>query len=154
MLGPTRGLGKAAITLVLSAMAVACGNDNTPTTPTPPGSERYDGEWSGTTSQGRPITFTVSADQRVTAIAAGYSFNGCSGTNTFSNLNLAIGTPPNPAAPASAPGFGFGSGPPDGPNFTQISGSFGSTTAANGTITFLGFAGCGNSVGIWTAAKR
>src|SRR5688572_3634048 len=32
------------------------------------------GEWEGTTSQGKPITFTVSPDEKVTSIIVGYGF--------------------------------------------------------------------------------
>ena len=122
--------------------------------PTTPGGDpaRYDGQWKGTTSQGRPIAFTVSLDQKVTAITVGYSFNGCSGSNTFSNLNLDIGVTPNPAT-SLGPGFGFGSGAPDGANYTQVYGSVRSNTTASGTVIFGDFAGCGNAVGIWTATK-
>src|SRR4029077_16858134 len=92
----------------------------------------------GTTSQGRPITFAVSSDQKVTAITVGYSFNGCSGLKPFSNLNLDIGNTPTPAT-SLGPGFGFGSGPPDGPNYTQVYGSFSSNTTATGPHSFCGF---------------
>src|SRR5688572_11814170 len=47
------------------------------------------GQWTGTTEQGTPITFTVSADEILTTITVGYRFNGCSGTQTFSNLTVA-----------------------------------------------------------------
>jgi hypothetical protein len=105
------------------------------------------------TSQGRPIGFTVSA-QKVTAINVEYNFNGCSGAHTFSNLTLDIGTPPNPNAPSLGPGFGFGSGPPDQPDFTQVLGTFRSTTSANGTIFFGAYSGCGTAIAIWNAARR
>src|SRR5438046_1264923 len=69
------------VTIAWCALMCACG-------PTTPSSATLDGQWSGTTSQGTPITFTVSSDQKVTDITVGYSFNGCSGVQTFSNLNL------------------------------------------------------------------
>jgi hypothetical protein len=132
-------------------LMTACGSSS----PTAPSSHGYDGQWSGTTSQGRPITFVVSPAQKVTAITVGYSFNGCSGVNTFSNLNLDIGNPPNPnGVPSLGPGFGYGSGPPDGPNYTQVLGSFSANTTATGSVIFLGYPGCGNVAGIWTATKR
>jgi hypothetical protein len=130
----------------------ACGNG--PTTPSSKAPARYDGEWSGTTSQGRPITFTVSSEQKVTAITVGYNFNGCSGLNTFPNLNLDIGTPPNPSAPSLGPGFGFGSGPPDGPSFTEVLGSFTASTTATGSVIFGAYPVCGNAAALWTASKR
>jgi hypothetical protein len=91
-------------------------------------------------------------DQKVTAISVGYSFNGCSGSVTFSTLNLDIGSTPNPAT-TLGPGFGFGSGPPDAPNYTQVFGSFSSNTTATGSVVFGGYTGCGNGGGIWMAAK-
>jgi hypothetical protein len=46
------------------------------------------GEWEGTTSQGKPIAFTVSQDETVTSITLGYDFNDCSGTRTFAELSI------------------------------------------------------------------
>jgi hypothetical protein len=143
------------LTTALCVFMGACGSgDSRLTTPSPGARPGYDGQWSGTTSQGGPITFTVSSDQKVTAITVGYRFNGCSGANTFSNLNLDIGNPPNPNAPTIGPGFGYGSGPPDGPSYTQIYGSFTSNTTATGSVIFGAFPGCGNAVGIWSATRR
>jgi hypothetical protein len=130
---------------------LACGGG--PTTPSSGDTTNRDGQWSGTTSQGRPISFTVAGD-KVTAITIGYNFGGCSGTSTFANLSLDIGTSPFPGAPNIGPGFGFGSGNPELPNYTQVYGNFSTTTAAGGSMVFANFAGCGNAVGIWNAAKR
>ena len=95
------------LTVALGALVSAC--EDGPTTPSP--SAGYEGQWSGTTFQGRPISFTVSPDQKVTAITLGYSFGNCSGTHTFSNLNLDIARPPNPLSPQPGPGFGYGDRP-------------------------------------------
>jgi hypothetical protein len=138
-------------TLLISSSGCGGSTANNPTTPGGDAA-RYDGQWKGTTSQGRPITFTVSLDQKVTAITVGYSFNACSGLNTFSNLNLDIGVTPNPAT-SLGPGFGFGSGAPDGQNYTQVYGSFSSNTTATGTVIFGDYPGCGNAIGIWTATR-
>ncbi len=139
--------------VLLTGGMSGCGRSTASSPATPAGgAPRYDGQWKGTTSQGGPITFTVSLDQKVTAITVGYSFNGCSGLNTFSNLNLDIGNTPNPAT-TLGPGFGFGSGPPDGPNYMQVYGSFSSSTTATGSVVFGGYPGCGNAVGIWSATK-
>jgi len=119
-------------TLLIAGLS-GCGGSTVNSPTTSGDTPRYDGQWKGTTSQGRPITFTVSLDQKVTAITVGYSFNGCSGLNTFSNLNLDIGNTPNPAT-TLGPGFGFGSGPPDGPNYMQVYGSFSSSTTATRTL--------------------
>lgn len=138
----------------ICAAASAC-SDGGATTPTPPGSS-FTGEWSGTTSQGVPISFTVSADQTVTSITVGYRFNGCTGSNTFSNLSLRIGDspfPPRVPTPGSA-GFGYGSGPPDGANYTQVQGTFTSNQASTGSVVFLNFGSCGNAVANWAASRR
>ena len=58
--------------LVAWAVLSACN----PTTPSPASSGALDGQWSGTTAQGVPITFSVSPNQKVTSISVGYSFNG------------------------------------------------------------------------------
>src|SRR5687767_2256068 len=57
----------------------ACGGDASPSAPSPGTASTLDGQWSGSTSQGRPLTFTVSKS-RVTTMSIGYSFNGCAGT--------------------------------------------------------------------------
>ena len=144
------------VAVVSWVLMSACGSNNsTPLTPSPGETLRYDGQWSGTTSQGKPITFTVSSDQKVTAITVEYNFGGCSGLHTFPGLNLEIAYPPFRTTPLTpGPGFGYGSGSPESPNYTQIAGWFTSTTVANGTVAFGGYPGCGNAVGIWTAGKR
>jgi hypothetical protein len=137
--------------LSIAAMVSDCGGS-----PTGPqgGAERYEGQWSGVSSQGRTISFTVSSDQKVTSITLGYNFNGCTGTSTFPNLSLGIGSTPNPSSPTPGPGFGYGSGNPEGPNFTQVYGMFSSYTAATGSMVFGDFSGCGNAGGIWSATKK
>jgi hypothetical protein len=123
----------------------------------PGGLERaYTGEWIGATSQGTTITFSVSAPNIVTSITIGHSFNGCRDTQTFSGLSVGIGEsglPGRMPTPAN-PGFGFGSGSPEAPTFVQVAGQFTSSQAANGTVTFLNFQGCGNTVALWNATKR
>jgi hypothetical protein len=142
--------------VALCAIASACSNDGV-TTPTPSASS-YAGEWSGTTSQGAPISFSVSADQVVTSITVGHRFNGCSGSNTFANLSLTIATtqlpfPPRVPTPDSS-GFGYGSGPPEEANYTQVLGNFPSAQASTGSVAFLNFPSCGNAVANWNATKR
>jgi hypothetical protein len=142
--------GPCVVLAVWCAAASACGSSS----PAAPSSAGYDGQWSGTTSQGKPITFTVASNQKVTAITVGYAFGVCSGVNTFSGLNLDIGYPPVQPSPTPGPGFGYGSGPPDGPNYTQVSGWFTSNTTATGDVVFGGYPACGNAIGIWTATRR
>jgi len=116
----------------------------------------YGGEWAGTTSQGTGIGFSVSAQNIVTSITIGLDFNGCRDTHTFSGLSVVIGESglPGRVPTPSIPGFGFGSGSPEAPNFVQVIGQFTSNQAAHGTVTFLNFEKCGNAVALWNAGKR
>jgi hypothetical protein len=143
----------------IGAAAIACGGGDSMTGPSGPAS--YAGEWNGTTSQGTPLVVVVSADQRVTTITVGYRFNGCSGSRTFSDLSLSIAVvqppPGNPVPPGpfnNSPGFGYGSGSPEAPNFTQVYGAFTSSTTATGSVLFGGYPECGNGSALWTATKR
>src|SRR5438552_11875672 len=111
-----RALGIRWSITVVCAVAAACYG---PTTATPTG---YAGEWAGTTAQGRPIAFMISPSEAVTSITVGHDFNGCSGSQTFSGLNLNIAPNvqciPGPCPPSvsSYRGFGYASGNPiDGP---------------------------------------
>src|SRR4051812_44202285 len=106
----------AAVLLIAQAVLVsACGS-------TRPSSTSLEGQWSGTTTQGTPIGFTVSADQKVTAISVGYRFGGCAGTETLANLNL--DTAPNvicvpapcPASLSSYRSFNYANGRLEGPS--------------------------------------
>lgn len=127
------------------------------TATTPDGLGRaYAGAWMGTTSEGTAIAFGVSDGNIVTHISVGRDNRGCRDTQTFSNLSLMIGEPdlPGRVPMPSSPGFGFGSGSPEGPNFVQVLGQFSSTQSAQGTVTFLNFERCGNIVAFWTATKR
>lgn len=142
--------------IAVCALAGACTSEGV-TTPSSSG-PGYDGQWSGTTLQGAPISFTVSADQTVTSITVGYNFNGCSGSKTFSTLSLKIGTAqpplPTPQPPFNNPGFGYGSGPPEEANFIQVTGTFTSNQTSTGVLGLLNFPNCGNSVATWNATKH
>lgn len=119
------------------------------------------GEWSGTTSQGKPIAFTVSPNETVTTIAVGYDFNGCSGSHTFSDL--VVPTNPNVTCiPGPCPGTAesyrafsyingsFASGP-----VTQVNGVFLPRNEARGQVNFHNYPGCGTAVAVeWTATRR
>jgi len=151
---------------LLCVIVTACGDGVT--APSPGAAlNGYAGRWSGTvlvipfvppglglptTTQSQPLSFTVSADQKVTEIEVGYNFNGCSGVKTFSGLNLAIANPPNPTSPG--PAFGYGSETRDGTNYTQIAGWFTSDRTASGTAGFVEFSGCGSGGGNWNATKQ
>jgi len=81
--------------------------------PTDPGHGGYEGQWNGTTAQGKAISFTISPDERVTVIAIAHEFNGCSGSQTFSGLNIDIAPQvqcipgPCPSAVTAYRAFGY-----------------------------------------------
>jgi hypothetical protein len=137
------------------ALAVACDN------PAGPADTSYAGQWSGTTAQGRPIDFTISTADAVTAITVGHAFNGCSGSETFSNLSIDIAPRvqciPGPCPPSvtSFRSFGYSAGDRiEGPS-TSVNAVFGSPVSAGGTVNFRGFPGCGDAIGVaWSAVKR
>jgi hypothetical protein len=119
------------------------------------------GEWSGTTSQGAPITFVVSADERVTSITLGYDFNGCSGSHTFSGLDVPTAPDltciPGPCAGvlSSYRAFGYSAGAVAGGPMTQINGLFLPRNEAKGQATFRNYAGCGDLITAeWTATRH
>ncbi len=151
----TKTFGPMVLSGALCAALAGCSNDLTG-----PSDRGYDGQWTGTTSQGVPITVEVSAAERVTAITVGYRFNGCSGSRRFGELSLAIGTSqlptgnPQVPSPFSNPGFGYGSGSPEEQDYTQIYGAFTSPDSATGSIIFAGYPGCGSSTAIWNASRR
>ena len=150
------GFSQTSLGIILCSLTIGCGGDG-PTGPS--ATSGYNGQWSGTTSQGRPITFVVSGDH-VTAATVGYSFSGCSGTRTSSNLSLEIGDvpPPPPGTPvpptaANGPHF-FGTlGPLTEDDNVFVTGSFPSNTTANGVVV-IDYPGCRNGVAIWDARKR
>lgn len=140
------------------ALASACSG---PTTPSAAAPSLSVGQWSGITSQGMPIAFTVSPDETVTTITLGYSFNGCSGSQTFSNLNIRtapdVTCVPGPCsdAVASYRAFSFSDGPFGGAPRTTVNGLFLPGNRAEGQAGFLDYSGCGTATGVrWTAARR
>jgi hypothetical protein len=142
----------------LAALSLAATGCNGPTDPSGAG---YTGEWSGMTAQGKPISFTISASEAVTTITVGHEFNGCSGTQTFSSLNIGIKPDvqcipgPCPASIQSYRAFGYAAGDRlEGPS-TDINGLFPSTVRAEGLVNFRLYPGCGSAIGVaWTATKR
>ena len=130
--------------------------------PTSPSSSSLSvGQWNGTTAQGTSITFTVSSDETLTTIAVGYSFNGCSGTQTFSNLN--VPTAPNVTCiPGPCSGtlstyraFAYSSGAVGTGPSTTLNGLFLPGNQAQGQVSFRDFPGCGTAAGVeWIATRR
>jgi hypothetical protein len=123
----------------------ACGSG-----PTGPSSTGYDGEWSGTTSQGSPIAFTISSAEKLTKITVGDNFSGCTGSSSLSP-NVALERPPVPVPGAL---LDYESAPPGTPNRMLFHFLFTSSTDAHGMVTFVDFTGCGTVTGTWTATKR
>lgn len=151
---PARSAHIGCVLLIAAWMLVtACGS-------TRPSSTTLEGEWTGTTTQGTPISFTVSPDQKVTAITVAYRFSGCTGTQTFANLsletapNLVCVPAPCPASLTSFRAFNYSSGPREGPS-TTVNALFSTTSSAEGQVAFRDYAGCGSATGVgWTAVKR
>ena len=140
-----------------AALASACGSGPTP----PSASSTSVGQWSGTTAQGASIAFTVSPDEALTTMAVGYTFNGCSGTQTFADLN--IPTAPNVTCiPGPCSGaistyraFAYTSGSDRTGPSTSVNGLFLPGGRAQGLVSFREFPGCGTSAGVeWTATRR
>ena len=118
------------------------------------------GEWSGTTSQGMPITLIVSPDETVTTITLGYNFNGCSGSHTFADLNV----PTNPdvtCIPGPCSGtlesyraFGYSAGSVGSGPLTQVNGLFLPGNQAKGQTTFSDYPTCGAATAVeWTTRR-
>jgi hypothetical protein len=108
-----------------------------------------------------PIVFTISADEAVTTITVAHSFNGCSGSETFSNLSLSI-APDVICVPGPCTGsvtsfrrFAFASGNRvEGPSI-DVNALFSSASSAEGTVNFRSYPGCGSATGVaWTATRH
>lgn len=117
-----------------------------PAKPTP---LNFSGDWAGTTSQSRALTFSVSADLRITAVTLDYAFGGCSGTVTIPADVPLLNTSGTAAAVVSHTPQGA-----TGPSRTTVHFLFPSITSANGTAEFMDFSSCGSSNVTWTATKR
>jgi hypothetical protein len=153
-----RVLLKVPLASVLSTLA-AC---SSPVSPSSPAASGIVGQWSGSTTQGTPISFTVSAAERVTSITVAHNFGGCSGTQTFSNLDIATAADvtcvPGPCPPSitSYRGFSFHDGDSLSGHATAVHGIFfrplGEVT---GQANFWNFGACGDAIGVaFTATKR
>ena len=129
------------LALVACVLPAACGGDASPTAPA---GGRFAGEWSGTTFQNRPITFTVSGE-KVTAVSVGYAFSGCSGVDTLTGLDHAITS-----------GFTQFGGSVGGGRAISVTIVFVADRTANGGVVFYGPAACGSTGdgGPFSASKR
>lgn len=123
------------VSLAACALLGSCGGESTnPAGPSAPG---YAGEWRGTTFQGEPFSFTVSPAQKVTGIAIGYRFSGCSGVETFPTLDLTIN--------ASPPFFGHSAGSVPGGRAVSLEVFFQSDRTAFALASFYGPPSCGST---------
>jgi hypothetical protein len=118
------------------------------------------GEWNGTTSQGTPIAFVVSPDETITQITLGYDFNGCSGSQTFADLNVPtnpnVSCIPGPCAGTleSYRAFGYTSGSPAAGPLMQVNGLFLPGDQARGQATFSNYSSCGTATAVERTATR
>ena len=138
---------------LVAGLGAGCGYS-----PTGPGALNHAGDWSGTTSQGRPISFTISPNERVTAISVAYDFSGCSGVKTFASIDVAITSAPRGLLPPELEqfaGFNFRDGAQGAANATQVVGALKSETTASGVASFENYAGCPDTFeGVtWNATK-
>ena len=126
-------------------LAAACGGPSGPTA-------TIAGQWSGTTSQGTPITFTVSGDLTLTSLALGYRFNGCEGSATYAPGAALTRVP---TAPTPVYSGVYESGPVGSASRTIVTFLVTSTTEAHGMVIFIDYPGCGTTptTVTWTAAK-
>jgi hypothetical protein len=144
---------------VAAVLSSGCGDGDRPAPPS--ASSLSVGQWSGSTAQGTLITFTVSSDEVLTAIAVGYNFNGCSGTQTFSNLNVPTAPEvfciPGPCSGTTATYRAFaylGGSRETGPS-TYFNGVFLPGGRAQGRVSFQDYPACGTAAGVeWTATRR
>lgn len=153
-------LSRAAWCFVILAwtLASACRG---PTTPSAAAGSLSVGQWSGVTSQGMPIAFTVSPDETVTTITLGYSFNGCSGSQTFANLNIRT-APDVTCIPGPCSGtltsyraFSYSDGAVGSAPRTTVNGLFLPGNRAEGLAGFFDYPGCGTATRVgWTATRR
>lgn len=99
------------------------------------GAQTYDGSWSGTTGQGKAITFTVVAN-KLTVIEFGGNVSGSSCSGSFTTKTTYT-TPRS----FSTPSFTLtgGSSSPGATSWT-LSGTFATTAAVSGNISFTSHA--------------
>ena len=141
---------------ITAVLASACGGPSSPAS-----SSLSEGRWSGTTTQGAPIAFTVSPDEVLTDLAVGYSFNGCSGTQSFANLNVSTKPDvtcipgPCPSTVSSQRQFAYSSGRVATEPSTTVIGLFLPGNQARGQASFQDYPSCGTATGVeWTATRR
>lgn len=124
---------------------------------TAPSSLGYAGAWTGTTMQGTPVQFSVSAADAVSSFTVTYNFSAaCSGTLTYTDLAVPIHTLDPPGQPPyDQPGFAFGKNSDDGTSGTAINGHFlPDRRSAAGQFVLVNYGDCGTVLGSWSASRR
>ena len=111
-----------------------------------PGS--FSGNWTGRTSQGRAISFTVSARQRITALRIDYGCGGGTG-----HLSIPADVPLLSTSAGKAATVTFSDDGLSGPYRIVVRFLFGSLSVASGTFEFTNEMMCGTSDLTWTAAR-
>lgn len=109
--------------------------------------KKFSGQWTGRTSQGGAIAFTVTAN-RITALRFDYACAGGSG-----DLTLPAGVPLLSTPGTTFATVAFSSNGPPGPTRIIVRFSFPSARNANGTVEFTNDGACGNSRATWTATR-
>jgi hypothetical protein len=143
--------------VAVCVLVSACGSPSGPGASEP----NYEGQWSGTTAQGRAVSFTISPDQSVTTLTVGHEFNGCSGSQTFSGISVSI-VPQVQCIPApcsnqllSYRAFNYSVGTSLEEPGTSLNALFTSAGRAEGLVHFRNFPGCGSALSVaWSATKR
>jgi hypothetical protein len=141
--------------LLTITLWTGCGGSSptTPAAPTPtptpapaPGSLNVNGSWSGTTSSGGRLSFTIA-----NASLTNYRFEPlCSGIDLF------FGSTGSAGAPIQNNAFTYtSSNPPVFPSYT-LTGQFSSATGASGTFIAaqINTASCSSANFSWTATKQ
>jgi len=123
----------------------ACAPPPPPRRLAPP--KNFSGKWTGRTSQGGAIAFTVSANQ-ITALTVDYACAGGSGSLTLPAGVSLLNTSGRAAATVA-----FSSTGPAGPTRIVVRFLFQSARSANGTVEFRNDPACGSSDTTWTATK-
>ncbi len=122
--------------------------------PESPSTTGLAGNWSGTTFQGRPISFTVSRDNRLTTLSVGYQIDACTGTASFANLDVAVFE----VAGAASSGFAYGQTLTDRPDVgVGVQGYLMPNGGVAGTLIVYGKPACGSSeavAGPFNASRR
>jgi len=111
------------------------------------------GAWSGMTSQGKPMTFTV-AGTSITSVSVGWTTEGCGSIDGQTAVTYSANPPQ-----LEGNSFTLMGPPPAGGGLVIITGAFSSPTTAGGRVNVTIFgtpdpsgAGCGSSADVsWTA---